>query len=230
MPDKVQTVYASIGSNGKLKEIYTTPVSGCKPIRIHYHTPNKKGMGRNKGNALERETAKAFSKWIYGVQNVLKRTPLSGGWASGKAGDIILDHEKARNREKYPEMPMYVECRSYKDILGHGFINWLFTGKPKTITGWIKEVESKADGRLPFLVIKGNNTKPYILLLRRWLTKRTRPKGGYHPLKLYCWNSAKGYLVPLSWLDRLGDGRELFRDWVKDGGPANIRKLGKSYK
>src|ERR1051325_1183184 len=161
MPDRTHTVWVKLDKNGKIKLLYNSPdMPGLKKLKIHYHAPNKKGMGRSKGNSLERETAKAFSYWLYGNTKYMKRTPLSGGWASGKAGDIILDHEIQR-KKKLKQPRIYVECRSYKDVLQHDILKWTVSGVPALYSKWIKEVEKKCDGRLPILVMKGKRTAPW---------------------------------------------------------------------
>lgn len=189
--------------------------------KLKWHIPNKKGMGRAKGNSLERETAKILSRWIYKTPDILKRTPLSGGWSSEKMGDVIADPEK--ERLGYKNVPVYVECRSYKDILQHDVLTWAHCGKPATFTKWIKEVEKKCQGRLPMLVMKGNHTKPWVLLMDSWLGERI---GGlvmtYAPI-VFDRGSRVGYLIPLSDLEKLGDGQRFFEMWRENGDRSTVK-------
>jgi hypothetical protein len=189
-------------------------------------------MGRSKGNSLERETAKAFSKWIYDEPSALRRTPLSGGWSSAKAGDIILDHEKEGNG--YYRPPIYVECRSYKDVLQHDLLKWSYTGSPKIYTQWIREVEQKCNNKLPFLVIKGNGTEPWILLLERWMPAgfemirelRRAAIVRINPSRKQIAEFGPVLIFPMKYLTKLGDGRFFLRKWRENGGSDAVRRFG----
>jgi hypothetical protein len=226
MPDKVKTVWARLDKKGNLKDVRLEIFTGFKKLKIRYHAPNKRGMGRSKGNALENETAKTLSKWIYGENKILKRTPLSGGWASGKAGDVILDHEYAR--KKYFDPDLYVECRNYKDILQHDLLSWCCFGTPQTYGKWIKEVESKAGTRFPMIVMKGKMTKPFVMILRRWLTRLSAAKV-FSASRLILLSKIAGtiYILPLKRIGRLGNAKSFFERWREDGGPTQIQRLGK---
>lgn len=237
MPDKKASCDVILNKRGKLIDIkwkssnvkWKKGKIGKITGKVSYHIPNKKGMGRNKGNNLERETALILSLWIYGEPGILKRTPLSGGWASGKAGDVILDHEL--ERKGYWQPPIYVECRSYKDLLQHNFLTWIDCGVPKTLTPWIEEVEQKCDGRLPMLVLKGNGTDPYLLMKQDWCTmdgmryEFTRQKGSVDFSGPDGW---RYILLPLMRIGQLGDGEILLKNWRGDGGPARLKKYIRS--
>lgn len=244
MPDKSIKVWLHVDGRGQVPrkknpgEVYRSDKEpqvaknrwkkGCEGyIRamLSWHVPNKKGMGRSKGNTLERDVALILSLWIYGEAGVLKRTPLSGGWASGKAGDVILDHEL--ERKGYWNPPIYVECRSYKDLLQHNLLTWIEEGTPKTLTTWVKEVETKCDGRLPMLIIKGNGTKPYLLMKDEWMTLRGMRRGFIYQKGAieFIGPDRLGYvLLPLERIGQLGDGEVLLKSWVEDDGPANLRE------
>lgn len=240
MPDKKKGIDVVLGPTGRFEQPdYQAHMPKWKPgIRgkvrgkILYHLPNKRGMGRAKGNTHERETAKLLGEWIYEKPNILKRTPLSGGWSSQKMGDVMLDPEMERKGFFNP--PIYVECRSYKDVLQHDVLTWAASGSPALLTKWVNEVESKCDGRLPMLVIKGNGTKAWILLRAAWLTKRTLPKvRSVAPVRLRLFPEVVGpepfvFLMPLTAVWGLGDGESFFKEWRGDGGPAQVRRLGRA--
>ena len=62
---------------------------------------------------IERKVANWLSEWWYRRKGVLRRSPMSGGWAhSKKMGDIIVDESKLR--EDDPEFPFYVEVKRRK--------------------------------------------------------------------------------------------------------------------
>jgi hypothetical protein len=227
MPDKVATIWAMLDEKGRIRSCDLTKKSSMKKIRIQYHAPNKRGMGRNKGNAHERETAEVLSNWIFGQPKYLKRTPLSGGWSSTKMGDVCLDPEVARTKG-YKDPKIYVECRNYKDVLQYNLLSWSWKGVPKIYTDWIREVEAKCDGRLPMLVVKGKGTDAWIILCLSWFAPT-----GDATLKLVEGSKlclrVKGigvvHMLPLERVARLGDGREFLKQWVRDGGPAILRRL-----
>jgi hypothetical protein len=237
MPDKVQTIWADLDKKGKIRRISTTVFTGLKKLKVHYHSANKRGMGRSKGNSHERETARILSKWFFGKAHpkAMKRTPLSGGWSGGKMGDVCLDPEYAR-RNGFKDPRIYVECRNYKDVLQYNLMSWAVWETPKIYSDWIKEVEQKCDGRLPMLVMKGKGTDAWVMVLYRWII------GGSSGVFSYCFEQiikAKPisfeskkfgfvYLLPLKRIKRLGDGREFLREWVRDGGPAQLRGLVES--
>src|SRR6266478_5714289 len=139
MPDKVQTIWAQFDKKGRIIDISLSQRTSCRKIKVRYHTANKRGMGRSKGNSHERETARILSRWIFGKENPkhLKRTPLSGGWSSSKMGDVCIDPEIAR-QHNLKDPPMYVECRNYKDVLQYNVLSWTVWRSPKIYCKWIK--------------------------------------------------------------------------------------------
>ncbi len=58
---------------------------------------------------------------------------------------------------------LYVECKNYADLLGHSFFRWQCSGDAGQIGGWITDTAMKAKGMPWFLVMKGNNTDPWLL-------------------------------------------------------------------
>lgn len=114
--------------------------------------------------------ARAFSTWLYGRDDILKRTPLSGGWGSGKLGDITMDPYKA-GELKLSLPKIYVECKNREGLMDETFWRWFATGKPSTITDVIKDTIKKAKDFPWFVILKGRATAPFVLMLE--------PHGGY---------------------------------------------------
>lgn len=99
---------------------------------------------------------------MYGNDKVMRRTPLSGGWGSGKLGDITMDPALAQDLKLVPPK-VYVECKNYADLLQHSFFRWQCSGDAGLIGGWIADTAMKAKGMPWFLVMKGNGTDAWIL-------------------------------------------------------------------
>jgi hypothetical protein len=227
MPDKVGMIWVMLDKKGRIIACDMTKKPSMKKIRIQYHAPNKRGMGRNKGNAHERETARLLSQWIFGKADFLKRTPLSGGWSSTKMGDVCLDPEIGRT-QGLKDPRIYVECRNYKDVLQYNLLSWAAEGSPRIYSDWIEEVETKSDGRLPLIVMKGKGTEAWVLIRRRWLTEGTLIRvAGVCALKLATSKKGIVYMLPLVTVGGLGDGRDFLKQWVRDGGPDKLRRLAK---
>jgi hypothetical protein len=106
--------------------------------------------------------AKTFSNWLYGRPDVLRRTPLSGGWSGSKMGDVSVDPQLAKDL-KLPWPSLYVECKNYADLLQHSFFRWQCSGEAGLIGGWITDTAMKAKGAPWFLVLKGNSTDAWLL-------------------------------------------------------------------
>jgi hypothetical protein len=240
MPDKMKGLWIRLDKKGRWvgdqngepgfkvsrKMKWKAKKGGWIRAALNWHLPNKRGMGRNKGNAHERETARIFSKWIFGERHYLKRTPLSGGWSSSKMGDVCLDPEIARQK-KIKDPPMYVECRSYKDVLQYNVLSWSVWGTPKIYSEWIKEVETKCDGRLPILVIKGNGTDAWILVRAAWLSSNGKCafNAARGTVRLSTSNYGTVFMLPLKRVRSLGDGESFFEEWVRDGGPVKLKRI-----
>lgn len=115
--------------------------------------------------------ARAFSTWLYGRDDVLKRTPLSGGWGSGKLGDITMDPYIA-GELKLTLPKIYVECKNREGLMDESFWRWFETGKPATISEFIWDTQHKAKDFRWFLILKGRGTTPYVMM--------REPHGGYN--------------------------------------------------
>ncbi|RKY15023.1 MAG: hypothetical protein DRP82_02740 [Planctomycetota bacterium] len=90
---------------------------------------------------IERKVADWLSRWWFGRKGVLRRSPMSGGWAHNKEmGDIIVDERKLCAGD--PEFPFYVEVKRRK-ALNNPFGVW----NPAAKTGiWalLRQVKSVA--------------------------------------------------------------------------------------
>lgn len=159
-----------VTEDGKVGEAYTgdrlirdvNTKGYAKEIEGYIEIPLSKGRSRQKGNSLELIIAKDFSNWLYGRPDILRRTPLSGGWGSGKLGDITMDPAQAAELNLKPPK-MYVECKNREGLLDESFWRWFETGKPSTITDVIKDTIAKAKANRWFLILKGRGTSPYVL-------------------------------------------------------------------
>lgn len=186
--------------------------------------PMKKRSSRQKGNNLEIEVAKAFSKWLYGRDDVLRRTPLSGGWGSGKLGDITLDPSMAEQLKLIPPN-LYIECKNHADLLDQGFWRWLATGRPDTITKWVLDTKQKAHDRMWFLVLKGINTDT-------WLLTDAKQVGlDINPIKhvAVCFNdlghNMRYAMMNLRQLDALSAHTNMCKDYIL--GKPNVATTGR---
>jgi len=141
-------------------------------------------------------------------------------------GDVCLDPEIARTL-KVKDPPIYVECRNYKDVLQYNLLSWAWKGTPKVYSDWIKEVERKCDGRLPMLVIKGKGTEAWILLRKAWLTVQASGLALNPIVRIVSKDFGYLYMLPLESVRSLGNGRDFLKQWVRDGGPAQLRRLAK---
>lgn len=175
-------------------DAYASEVSG------YIEVPLKKGTSRAKGNGLEIIVAKAFSTWLYGRDDVLKRTPLSGGWGSGKLGDITMDPALAMELGIKTPPKIYVECKNREGVLDESFWRYLATGTPSTIGDWIGDTYAKAAKlkQMPFLILKGRGTEPFVFVIQ---TKA-------FPLASTHWAR-----MGLASMPQPGDGDGSYADW-----------------
>lgn len=97
-------------------------------------------MGRNKGNAAEREVARKLEAWWVKVEPEAKfvRTPLSGGWSTPQvrrdfraSGDIMTTAER---------FPFAVEVKRREGWSLATFV----AGKRSPVWGWWREAQAEA--------------------------------------------------------------------------------------
>ena len=115
----------------------------------------KRGAGKRKGSAFERDVARLFDKYWKVPKNTFWRTPNSGGWH--EVGDVY-------SRDKSIWFPFIVECKAYKTL---DLLRLLKDPKKTKLYKWWSQVTSDAskankEGRdsslcRRLLVIKINN-------------------------------------------------------------------------
>lgn len=129
----------------------------------------RKGGGKAKGSAFEREICKALSLWVTGGkhEDVFWRSAMSGGrstvaHAKGKrlaaqAGDISCIHPAG---EVFASRFM-CECKAYADLNYAG----LLSGKGHLAEFWeVAKIEAERYNKLPFLIAKQNRQPTTICL------------------------------------------------------------------
>lgn len=117
----------------------------------------RKGGGKGKGSAFERETCVALSKWLTASksEDVFWRSAMSGGRATVRkgavrqAGDITAvapeGHILTDN--------LYIECKHLQNIT----LDALMKGKGELINIWkTTEIEAAKYNRIPTLIFRQN--------------------------------------------------------------------------
>jgi len=122
-----------------------------------------RSRSHQKGNAFEREAAKLLSKAVYGRDNVLRRTPLSGGWSAKSNGDIIVDPTALRSEEN--SWNVYVECKNYRSFSLIDFFPGLGKATPMLEKFW-SEASIAAKTKKPILLFRANGWKTAIATVR----------------------------------------------------------------
>jgi hypothetical protein len=188
-------------------------IPGSRPsgsLHAQVHHPLSKKTGRAKGSALEIRVAKVLNAALYGGAQVLRRTPLSGGWSHGM-GDICVDPEQL-HKGKFSAPPLYVECKKGQNIGYENLLAWAFSGKPNFYTLWFSEALSQGKGKSVMLAVHGDGLDPWVVV---------RPAAGLElaegcqTIKLLRFNA---WLVPLEKLAFTGwDSRG------RDGSTGDIR-------
>lgn len=125
----------------------------------------KKGRGKQKGSAFERDICKRLSLWVTDGErkDCFWRSALSGGRATvskgevRQAGDICsVSSEGHSLTDRY-----YIECKSYADLQMQQFI---LHGKGKLSAFWLEAIkQSKKYNRLPILIAKQNLYPPVFI-------------------------------------------------------------------
>lgn len=129
----------------------------------------KKGGGKQKGAAFEREVCRKLSLWLSEGkhEDYFWRSAMSGGrstvaHAKGKrlaaqAGDISCIHPGGQKfADKY-----LIECKFYQNLHFDGLV----TGHGKLLEFWqVLHVQASVYGKMPFLVAKQNRVPAVICL------------------------------------------------------------------
>lgn len=115
--------------------------------------------GRQKGSTFERVVAKEFAVW---TKDVVKRTPMSGGWSREKAFDVAGDLVFTRVKT------LHVECKKQE---GWALEDLLIGVNKNKVRSWwrqcTRECPKDASGRyakLPLLVFARNRVAPLVML------------------------------------------------------------------
>jgi hypothetical protein len=133
----------------------------------------RRGGGKAKGSAFEREICKALSLYVTQgeMDDVFWRSAMSGGRATVSAakskllshvsGDLCATHPRGYGFiEKY-----YVECKYYKDLQ----YKTLVTSNVGLIAHFweVAQMEAIANNKEPVLILK-QNQMPTLVGMRRW--------------------------------------------------------------
>lgn len=131
----------------------------------------RKGGGKSKGAAFEREICKSLSLWVSkGAQeDVFWRSAMSGGrstvaHAKGKrlasqAGDISCIHPIGHAFAN----EFFLECKTYRDLKIIGLIK----GTGNLVEFWAEAVlQANRYEKLPLLIAKQNQQPPIVCLTR----------------------------------------------------------------
>ena len=140
----------------------------------------RRGGGKSKGAAFEREVCVMLSKWVTNGtrEDVFWRSAMSGGRATvgfrhgrslgSQVGDLSCIHPKGNHFIS----TFAIECKFYAKLDYEG----LLTGKGKLLAFWA-EINKQATRyqKLPFLVCRQNRMHPHVCL----------DKAGMHKLGLH---------------------------------------------
>lgn len=137
----------------------------------------KPGRGKSKGNTFENLAAKKLSRWLAtgdGTQLIPSR--LSGGWKDASwrhAGDLAPNGpagEKFRNK-------FMVECKHQKkDLL---WLLYTADAPGENLQGWWQKLKAEADVlSLTSMLVFRQNTRPILVGLPRWLTRKVHKAVG----------------------------------------------------
>lgn len=145
-----------------VRRIQRQKVKGWHKVLVY--VPVKKARSRAKGSELELRVAKVLNRMLYGDQKVLRRTPLSGGW-SKDMGDVCADPEMLR-RGNLRRPNLYVECKNRRCITAANFLQWITGDRyaPAFYADWYNKAHNEAGGRPLFLVFKGDDLPPTVVL------------------------------------------------------------------
>lgn len=129
-----------------------------------------RGRGsKSKGSNFERQIAKTLSRYFFGVDDRLKRTPLSGGFSKSYKGDIFEDLSVKISDDPVisntPQWPFSVECKKQEvpldipSLLSDNSVFWKFWDQCSSQIKGTPEA-----GKIPMLIFSKNNIKPMVCL------------------------------------------------------------------
>lgn len=134
----------------------------------------KKGKGKNKGNAFERDVSLLLAEWWDVPKGTFWRSKISGG--SNEPGDITP--RVLEVNDKPLNWPFVIECKHYKDIK---FSQLLTASKLKEggrILSWWQQLTDDQINTLSIrlLIFKGNNTPIYVAFCILDFPRRAKEK------------------------------------------------------
>ena len=121
-------------------------------------------MKRAKGSRFELIVAKLFSKWS---GDTVRRTPLSGGWASaafGVKGDLVF----LKLNDK-----LHVECKNHEGWYVEDLITAVRTRGTTSLMAWWDQATSECGNKMPMLVFTRNNQVPFLMIRESDIEKFT---------------------------------------------------------
>jgi hypothetical protein len=150
-------------------------ISRC--IRVYIRVPvisrllvSKKS--RTKGARFEKETCEILSKWWYGQDGILRRTPGSGAWEKGM-GDVTLP--PSATDHGLESFPFYVECRNREGWK----LEELFDTEGEVHKWWIETfTRASVFGKVPLLIFTRNHVPAFVAFVPDNMSKLVPPKGG----------------------------------------------------
>jgi hypothetical protein len=126
--------------------------------------------GKAKGNTFERKIANFLSerfKEHVGIEKPFSRNSNSGAYFGGKnqirVAQFLEEHQNFGDIIAPDNFKYVVEAKSYKTPFS---INAIITQKSKQLDVWIEQSEQDAENasRESLLVIKYNNTTPFVMI------------------------------------------------------------------
>lgn len=168
----------------------------------------KRGGGKSKGSAFERQVCKDLSLWVTNGQkdDCFWRSAMSGGRAtvqhrkgqdlSHVSGDICATHP-----DGYPLIEnWFIECKFYKDL---GFKTLVTSGRGVVADFWGKACDqAQQHMKRPMLILKQNQLPALVGIDAAYLSGthgHLLPVAGFPKLGLYLYDYSQFLLRPGSW-------------------------------
>ena len=182
---------------------------------------------KSKGSRFELEIAKVLDDWFYaeekakiGLERVLRRTPLSGGWC--KTGDIQID-PRVEKEAGLPPYPFHTELKKRE---GWNLEQILLNEKCPIIHEWWKQCTDEArEGAIPLLIFARNMVDP-LCLLRLGSLSPFLGVLSENPIIIYNSFLLKGELVLLPLWEFLKFDAALFKKTITGQATFGAGKLG----
>ena len=118
-------------------------------------------MKRRKGSTFELKVAKLFAEW---TGDLVRRTPLSGGWGSaafGVQGDLVFSKVDS----------IHVECKNHEGWFLEDLIKAVRRRGTTSLIAWWTQTVGESMGKLPMLVFSRNGLDPLLMMREPDLAK-----------------------------------------------------------